>query len=102
VALSLDEARVQIIGYIAYYNDERLHSAIGYIAPKDKLEGLEEQIFEDRDRKLEAARAARKLKRSQRAMKANTLPSVADRNRVDKVKPPAGALRDLVNPDPVC
>jgi cytochrome c1 len=102
VALSLDEARAQITGYIAYYNDERLHSAIEYIAPKDKLEGREEQIFKDRDRKLEAARAARKSKRAQRAMKANPAPAVADRNRVDKAKPPAGALRDLVNPAPVC
>jgi putative transposase len=102
VALSLDEARAQIIGYIAYYNDERLHSAIEYIAPKDKLEGREEQIFKDRDRKLEAARAARKSKRAQRAMKATPAPPVADRTRVDKVKPPSGALRDLVNPAPVC
>lgn len=41
VALSLDEARAQIAGYIAYYNNERLHSAIGYIVHKDKLEGRE-------------------------------------------------------------
>ena len=102
VALSLVEARAQIAGYIAYYNDERLHSAIGYIAPKDKLEGREEQIFKDRDRKLEAAMAARKLKREQQARKTNTAPPVADRNRVDKDKPPAGALRVLDNPAPVC
>jgi transposase InsO family protein len=30
VALSLDEARTQIADYIRYYNDERLHSSIGY------------------------------------------------------------------------
>lgn len=63
VALSLDDARNQITGYISFYNDERLHSAIGYIAPKDKLEGRDTQIFKERDQKLEAAREARKQKR---------------------------------------
>jgi transposase InsO family protein len=63
VALSLDEARTQIADYIRYYNDERLHSAIGYIAPKDKLAGRDQQIFRERDRKLEAARETRKQKR---------------------------------------
>ena len=63
VALSLEEARTQIADYIWHYNDERLHSAIGYIAPKDKLEGRDKQIFKERDQKLEAAREARKQKR---------------------------------------
>ena len=63
VPLSLEEARNQITGYIRYYNDERLHSAIGYIAPKDKLDGRDTQIFTERDQRLEAAREARKQKR---------------------------------------
>lgn len=63
VALSLEEARMQISDYIRYYNEERLHSAIGYVAPKAKLEGREKQIFTERDQKLEAAREARKQKR---------------------------------------
>lgn len=63
VPLSLDEARNQIAEYIRYYNEERLHSAIGYIAPKDKLFGRDKQIFKERDQKLEAARDARKEKR---------------------------------------
>ncbi len=63
VALSLEEARTQIADYIRYYNEERLHSAIGYVAPKAKLEGREKQIFTERDQKLEAAREARKQKR---------------------------------------
>ena len=65
VALSLAEGREQIASYIVYYNEERLHSSIGYIAPKDKLEGREKQIFKERDNKLEAAREARKQKRRQ-------------------------------------
>ncbi len=41
-----------------------LESTIGYIAPKDKLEGRENEIFSDRDRKLEAAREQRRRRRS--------------------------------------
>ena len=63
VALSLDESRTQIADYIRYYNEERLHSSIGYVAPKDKLDGRDKQIFTERDQKLEAAREARKQKR---------------------------------------
>ena len=49
--------------YVEYYNNVRLHSAIGYVAPKDKLEGKEEVIFAERDRKLETAREQRKARR---------------------------------------
>ncbi|MDD2558147.1 MAG: integrase core domain-containing protein [Desulfuromonas sp.] len=63
MALSLEESRAQIADYILYYNNERLHSSIGYVAPKDKLEGRDKQIFKQRDQKLEAAREARKQKR---------------------------------------
>lgn len=63
VALSLDEARNQIADYVRHYNEERLHSSIGYITPKDKMEGRDKQIFNERDQKLEAAREARKQKR---------------------------------------
>ena len=49
--------------FITTYNTQRLHSAIGYITPVDKLNGKEEEIFRARDEKLEAARAARKKKR---------------------------------------
>ena len=63
VLLSLGDAR-QVVGrYIEHYNNERLNSAIGYIAPKAKLEGRDKQIFKERDEKLEAAREARRIKR---------------------------------------
>ena len=61
--LSLDDARRLVTNYIEHYNNERLHSAIGYITPKDKLAGRAEIIFSERDRKLEAAREVRKQKR---------------------------------------
>jgi len=58
--LSLEDARSKIAAYVDHYNNKRLHSAIGYIAPKDKLEGREKEIFAERDRRLEAARERRK------------------------------------------
>ena len=61
--LSLDDAQCLVSRFVAYYNTERLHSAIGYITPKDKLEGKENDIFKERDRKLEDARQKRKIKR---------------------------------------
>lgn len=80
VALSLEDARNQIDGYISFYNNKRLHSAIGYIAPKDKLEGQDTQIFKERDQKLEAAREARKQKRLEyrERLKSNNVSTTAD------------------------
>ena len=66
VVFSLEEARDQITDYIRHYNEERLHSSIGYVAPKDKLEGRDKQIFKERDSKLEAAKVARQQKRWQK------------------------------------
>ena len=63
VPLSIDEARRMVEKFIAHYNKVRLHSAIGYVAPVDKLNGREQEIFKERDRKLEEARALRKGKR---------------------------------------
>lgn len=58
--LSLEEARTYVAEYVEHYNNIRLHSAIGYISPKDKLDGKENTIFEARNRKLEEARKNRK------------------------------------------
>jgi transposase InsO family protein len=52
VPLSLDDARRIVADYVAYYNNVRLHSAIGYVTPRDRLEGRHAEIFENRDRKL--------------------------------------------------
>ena len=46
--------------YSTQYNEARLHSAIGYITPKDKLEGRAEVIQQERQAKLERARQRRK------------------------------------------
>ena len=63
--LSLDEARRLVAEYVEHYNTVRLHSAIGYIAPADKLNGRDKDIFKERDQKLEAAREQRRIKRQQ-------------------------------------
>jgi putative transposase len=61
--LTLEDARRIVGRFVEHYNTVRLHSAIGYITPKDKLEGREREIFAARDRKLDAARERRKVKR---------------------------------------
>lgn len=61
--LSLEDAQRIVADYVAYYNEVRLHSAIGYITPKAKLEGKEKTIFAERDRKLAEARERRKVQR---------------------------------------
>ena len=59
--LSIEDARRLVQRYVDYYNNQRLHSALGYIAPKDKLAGREETIFADRARKLKEARERRRM-----------------------------------------
>jgi len=61
--LSLEDARRLVASYVDHYNNVRLHSALGYVTPKDKLHGREIAIFAARDRKLEAAREARQQRR---------------------------------------
>jgi putative transposase len=61
--ISLEDA-LRITGrYVEHYNQVRLHSAIGYVAPADKLAGREAEIFAARDRKLAEARERRKAQR---------------------------------------
>lgn len=63
VPLSLGHARELVMGYVSHYNGVRLHSAIGYVTPIDRMAGLSEVIWHERDRKLEEARAQRRERR---------------------------------------
>ena len=57
--LSLEDARRLVAEFVRHFNTVRLHSAIGYVAPADKLAGREEAIWSERKRKLAAAEALR-------------------------------------------
>src|SRR5258705_12288538 len=65
--LSLDDARRLVEGYVEHYNNVRLNSAVAYITPKDMLAGRQQEIHAERDRKLEAARKQRQIRRQRAA-----------------------------------
>ena len=61
--VNLQDARRMAEEFVAHYNTKRLHSAIGYITPQDKLLGREKAIFAERDQKLSETRERRAAKR---------------------------------------
>jgi transposase InsO family protein len=63
VPLSLDDARRLVSAFVCEYNERRLHSAIGYVTPLDKLLGRDPEIFTARDQKLDEARQRRAARR---------------------------------------
>lgn len=65
--LDEEEAQRHVTRYVTHYNQVRLHSAIGYVTPEQKLAGMEQDIFEERDRKLAEARQRRAEKRREAA-----------------------------------
>lgn len=91
--LSPDDARRLVTDYVQHYNQVRLHSAIGYVAPQDKLAGRAPQILAERDRKLAEARERRRcLRQAQRCQpQASCAAAEASMPPVDFV-----ALRSLV------
>jgi putative transposase len=64
--LTLEDALRIVTDFVEHYNKVRLHSAIAYIAPADKLAGREQQIWAERKRKLAAAKHRRKAKPDQK------------------------------------
>ena len=59
--LSPTHAQRIVAAFVDQYNHHRLHSAIGYITPADKLNQRETEIFDQRRQKLAQAIAQRKL-----------------------------------------
>jgi len=59
VPLTVGDARRMIREFVEYYNNHRLHSAIGYVAPVAVLEGRTEAIFAERRARLKKAAAER-------------------------------------------
>ena len=76
VPLDLEQARRLLAGFIEHYNTVRLHSAIGYITPQDKLLGREMAIFATRDQTLAKARQNRKNNRQQPPSHSATHPAL--------------------------
>ncbi|GIW89865.1 MAG: hypothetical protein KatS3mg109_0297 [Pirellulaceae bacterium] len=61
--LTVEDARRVIQNYVNEYNHTRLHAAIGYVAPADRLHGLDAIIHQKRDEKLQEARELRRQRR---------------------------------------
>jgi putative transposase len=83
VPLSPDDARRIVTEFVAHYNNVRLHSAIGYVTPADRLAGKHTEIFAARDRKLVEARERRKLLRQAEHEQHECQPTVTERPAID-------------------
>jgi transposase InsO family protein len=75
--LSLDDAKRGVEKFVVQYNTVRLHSAVGYVTPQAMLEGRQQAIFDERDRKLTEARHRRAQARADARQKSNPNPSSA-------------------------
>jgi putative transposase len=80
--LDLDDAKRITSEFIEYCKTTRLHSAIDFIAPKDRLEVRQGAIYEARDKKLDEARKSRKISHQKLTINTNrnqhlTIPAVA-------------------------
>ena len=90
--LSLEDARRIVTTYVEHYNTVRLHSALGYVTPKDTLDGKEEQIFNERDRKLETAREERRRRRDALRRQGASSPDITNKEQGPEEAPaPAGS-----------
>jgi len=76
--LNLEDARRLVTRWVEHYNQVRLHSALGYVTPADKLAGRERTIFAQRDHRLEAARKRRQAKRNTFATPVVAPPALAN------------------------
>jgi hypothetical protein len=65
----LEDAKRIVGEFIEEYNGKRLHSAIGWITPNDKMAGKAEEIWQARDEKLEVARKWRAVGKKMRLEK---------------------------------
>lgn len=66
--LSLKDARNHIAVYIQYYNNERLHSALFYLSPRDVFEGHMASRLAERQYKLNQAQKMRRFRSQQLEM----------------------------------
>jgi putative transposase len=57
---SLEQVKKEVEEWIRFYNHERLHSALDYVAPMDVMEGRKDSILSERKRKLLEGKQMRK------------------------------------------
>jgi len=57
--VSLGEATKVLASFVEYYNNRRLHSAIGYVKPVDVFTGVHVEIQKEREKKLAEAKKRR-------------------------------------------
>jgi hypothetical protein len=72
----LEDARRLVAEFVTYYNTVRLHSAIAYITPADKLAGRSEAIWAARREKLAQADARRRAKAREKAFAPSPSPEL--------------------------
>jgi len=58
----VEDAQRLVFEFVNHYDMARLHSAIGYITPADKLAGRADAIWAARRQKLAVANARRRAK----------------------------------------
>lgn len=73
---SLEEARRWVDEFVAWYNEEHLHSAIGYVTPSDRHEGRAEAVLAGRRQVYRAARQAHPERWAGRSPRAWLTPKV--------------------------
>ena len=104
--LNVDDARRIVGEFAGEYNDDRLHSASGSITPRAMLEGRPQAIFDERDRKLQAARERRaEARAAKRAASCTTHSRTEDRATLGSdpsavSMPVAGSGGDVQTPSP--
>ncbi len=72
--LGVEDARRLVANFVTHYNTVRLHSAIAYVTPADKLAGRAEAIWTTRRQKLAAANARRRANTKEKKDAAQTEP----------------------------
>jgi transposase InsO family protein len=75
-SLSLEDARRLVAEFVTYYNTARLHSAIAYITPADKLAGRAEAIWAARREKLAPADSRRRARSKGKELAASRPPEL--------------------------
>ena len=97
--LSLQDARRIVGRFVAHYNQVRLHSAIGYVTPKDKLEGRAGAILQQRSRKLQAARKRRRGNTNQARTEKNLTRSQSSRTTLSAGETEASSAEEQLARD---